>query len=662
MTTPTFASPLRRMALLAVSIATVACGRLDTPDAVPEPTPAPSASTHADKDTQPLALTPWPTPGGIEAESVQLLADDRFWPGADRLLAGKRGGLHLLDRDGTTLSLVPGSFGALDHRSGPASLLVAAIEADRQQAAILVLDAATQQWQTNRYLPRPDFRIEGLCLYRDTEDNDFLFLVGEEGRGEQWLVAHGIAPLEPRLVRRLSLPPQSEHCRVDDSTGQLYVNEENAGLWAYDAHPEAELARQPVDIVKPFGTLLRAAGMAAVPGGVLALDPTTASLHRYLHLEGRWQAAVPVALSGLDEPEQLSLRVRNQGLELLVQDEGGLHQGQLQWQPAAIAQPSSLPVIAARVETTPVPSLGDAADDPAIWIHPQDPTRSRVLGTDKQGGLLVWDLAGHPLQDLRVGRLNNVDLRPDFALGTERVDLAVATNRDHNSLHLFAIDRSSGVVRDIGQIPTSLQNIYGLCMMRDDGGTFHAFANDKDGRYVQYRLSAPDGRIAGELVRSFRVASQPEGCVADDRNQRLFVGEEDVAVWVVDTRADAAVELQQVIAVGGPLQDDIEGLALYHGAAASYLVISSQGNDSYVVLDAAPPYAVRGAFRVGPDPAAGIDGAAETDGLEVVAADLGGIWHKGMLVVQDGRNRMPEERQNYKYVPWADIAETLRLD
>ena len=39
------------------------------------------------------------------------------------------------------------------------------------------------------------------------------------------------------------------------------------------------------------------------------------------------------------------------------------------------------------VETDPVPSSGDAADDPAIWVHPTDPSLSTVIGTDKNSGL-----------------------------------------------------------------------------------------------------------------------------------------------------------------------------------------------------------------------------------------------------------------------------------
>jgi len=33
-----------------------------------------------------------------------------------------------------------------------------------------------------------------------------------------------------------------------------------------------------------------------------------------------------------------------------------------------------------------------------------------------------------------------------------------------------------------------------------------------------------------------------------------------------------------------------------------------------------------------------------------------------MLVVQDGRKRMPEARQNYKYLPWTVVAEALGLE
>jgi 3-phytase len=41
--------------------------------------------------------------------------------------------------------------------------------------------------------------------------------------------------------------------------------------------------------------------------------------------------------------------------------------------------------------------------------------------------------------------------------------------------------------------------------------------------------------------------------------------------------------------------------------------------------------------------------------------NLGGPWSQGLLVVQDGRKRMPEQTQNFKFVPWAQVTQALNL-
>jgi 3-phytase len=618
----------------------------------------------ADSDKQPAPSLSIVDAAPLEAVNAQLIANADFWPNASRLVVRPDSrGLQILDAKGAALSDFKGRFEGLDHRVGAQGMLIATLDRKRQQAVLLGLDRL-HRWSQPLYIPRTDFAIEGLCLFRDAARNSFVFLVGEEGIGEQWLVAADLRPLAmPQRVRGLSLPPESGYCQVDDQAGELIVNEEGVGLWRYAADAEAPLVRQPVDIVQPFGGIAEAAaGMALLPGGLLALDAEAGALHLYGRDTDSWRSHSVLPLEGFDEPEQISARLTERGLELLLTDERGAHAARLDWRPPAPTATPVIPMLPAQVQTDPVPHLGDAADDPAIWVNASDRTRSRVLGTDKKGGLGVYDLTGNQLQYLPVGRLNNVDVRTGFVLGGKQIDLAVASNRDHNSLHLFAIDPASGQLSDIGQIATPITDIYGLCMFKDREGAIHAITNDKDGTFLQYRLEGSSGSPRGELVRQFKVATQPEGCVADDRTQRLFVGEEDEAVWTLDARGDAPANLEKVIGVGGPLHDDVEGLALYQGAKADYLVISSQGNDSYLVLDAAAPYAVRGAFRVGLNAERGIDGASETDGLEVTSANLGGIWSRGMLVVQDGRKRMPEGAQNYKYLPWAAVADALKLD
>ena len=598
-----------------------------------------------------LALTPWAP--SLKAEAVAFLPN-----GTERVAASSRDGLQLLDSQGAELARFKGNFSSLDTRAAGAQVLVASLDNDRQQALLISLDSASKSWGKPLYLPTRDYPVNGLCLYRDAAANLFVFLVGEEGKGEQWLVGNGSTLLtDPQRVRGLPLPPSAQFCQVDDATQQLLVNEENVGWWAYPAHPEAEVKRTPVAL---FDTPKREAGaMALVPGGVVALDPKTARLHLFQHTGERWVEQSNLGLPGLKEPEQLALN----GRQLLVRDDdsGTLYQARLDWQAKPVAAAPVLPEVAALRQSDPVGRQGDAADDPAIWIHPETPANSRVLGTNKKQGLLAYDLDGKLLQELAVGRLNNVDVRPNFKLGAQTVDLAVASNRDHNSLSLFSIDRQSGELREAGEVPTPLKEIYGICLFQPASGEIYAIANGKDGTFLQYRLSAPDGRVHGELVRQFKVDSQPEGCVADDQRQRLFIGEEDVGVWAVDARADQPATLTSVIKVGPQLHADVEGLALYQSDKHDYLVISSQGNDSYLVVDAEPPFAVHGGFRVGLNAAAGIDGASETDGLEVTAINLGGPWSQGMLVVQDGRKRMPEQTQNFKFVPWAEVTRALKL-
>jgi len=609
-----------------------------------------------------LALRPWAP--ALEADAITFLPN-----GSERLAASNRDGLLLLDAEGAELARFKGNFSSLDTRATGRQVLVASLDNDRQQALLVSLDPQSRQWGQPLYLPARDFPVNGLCLYRDEASNLFLFLVGEEGKGEQWLVGAGARlSATAQRVRGVPLPPAAQFCQVDDGANQLLVNEENVGWWAYPAHPEAQVERRPVAMRAPFGDIAQAAGaMALVPGGVLALDPKAARLHLYQQGDQQqgegWSPRANLSLPGLKEPENLAVQASVKGLQILLRDDddGQIYQGRLDWQATPVPLAPVLPNVPALSQSEPVGRQGDAADDPAIWIHPRQPELSRVLGTNKKQGLLAYDLQGKLLQELPVGRLNNVDLRANFKLGTQVVDLAVASNRDHNSLSLFSIDRASGELREAGEIPTPLKEIYGICLFQPASGDLYAFANGKDGSFLQYRLSAPDGRVQGELVRQFKVDSQPEGCVADDQRQRLFLGEEDVGVWAVDARADQPANLTSVIKVGPQLHADVEGLALYQSETHGYLVISSQGNDSYVLLDAEPPFASRGAFRVGLNAAAGIDGASETDGLEVTSANLGGPWSQGLLVVQDGRKRMPEQTQNFKFVPWAEVARALQL-
>jgi 3-phytase len=136
------------------------------------------------------------------------------------------------------------------------------------------------------------------------------------------------------------------------------------------------------------------------------------------------------------------------------------------------------------------------------------------------------------------------------------------------------------------------------------------------------------------------------------------VGEETAGVWAVDLESR---KRELVHAVDGEtLVADVEGLDIYHGGGESYLVVSSQGDDSFV-LYRLPGHEKLLKFRIAADLEKSIDGASETDGLSVTPQPLPGYPH-GILVVQDGYNVAPGENQNFKIIDWRQVEALIGVE
>jgi len=340
-------------------------------------------------------------------------------------------------------------------------------------------------------------------------------------------------------------------------------------------------------------------------------------------------------------------------------------------EPAVIPAQYSATAVAAAVlpalETPAVGTRGDAADDPAIWVHPRDPTQSLVIGTNKHLGLYVYDLEGRLLQTLPDGRMNNVDLRDGFKLGGRSVTIVAASNRTDQSIALYVLDPATRRLARAGPpVPTGLTEPYGLCMYASPraGGHF-IFVNDAgSGRVRQWRLADDGGRVAARPVRQFVVGTQAEGCAADDELAALYVAEENGGFWKYSAEPDGGAERLEIDRVGGVngLVADMEGVAIWYGQdGRGYIVLSNQGASSFAVYRREGDNAFVGLFRVASDAGRGIDGVSETDGLDVTSRPLGALYPGGLLVVQDGHNQMPAERQNFKYVSWRAVEMALGI-
>ena len=362
----------------------------------------------------------------------------------------------------------------------------------------------------------------------------------------------------------------------------------------------------------------------------------------------------------------------------------------------------TIPGIQPVAETPQAVDLADAesdlqgdSDDPAIYAARQ-PSESLVLGTQKDGGLVVFDLDGNVLQIVQPAgfgdiRYNNVDLIYDFMLSDSQVDLAVASDRENDTLAIFEIVPEARQLVDVtsSNVPATIFDVddgeataYGLATYKSPNtGRSFAFVTQADGAKVAQLELADDGEggVSAEIVRTLDLPlvsddpadSQSEGIVADRDLGLLYVSlEEEVGVLRFDAEPDGGSEFDVVIPIDHPsLTPDIEGLNIAYGSeGGGALIVSSQGDSSFAVFDRGDGSEAEldfiGSFTVIEN--GQIDQTNESDGLDIANARIGSKFPRGLLVVQDGADdpqvavedeeELENSASNFKFVPWENVA------
>jgi len=626
------------------------------------------------------------------------------------LVSAGTAGLEAFALDGTRAAqFTGGEFDYVDVSYGTgvgADSGAIVIAYDRKQRGLwaLSIDPATLAISAaSKTAFRTHGEVTGICTYRSAASGDQYVFAATDGLLEQWKLYVAGGEVRGTLVRTVPIGIGAGYCATDSLTASVYVTEETVGIWKLAAEPETEASRAAVDLVAPFGTLndeVKGITVYRVDASTAYLLATDVGNEGYVVYDladhkpyGRFKIGAAPGNPQLDAVGE------SEGLAVTAFDFGGAYAGGLvatfdesneggsgnaklvQWTavahalklatakgyaPRTIAAPAAH-VVAATTETAPVADFGDAADDPAIWVHPENPSLSLVIGTNKKRGIEVYDLEGKRLQVLEDGRINNVDLREGFKLNGREVAIVAGSNRTHKNLGLYRVDPRARRLVNVneGVIEIGLGDPYGLCMYRSaKSGNTYVFVNDTDGRFRQFKLAAVGDKVTAEVVREFALESQTEGCVADDLNGALYVGEEDVALWRYSAEPDGGTARTSIDTTGekGHLTADVEGMGLYlQPDGRGYLVVSSQGSNDYAVYrrDGSNEYV--GRFAVTANDERGIDGISETDGLDVSSANLGGAYAQGIFIAQDGRNITPTEPQNFKLVPWADIAAAMKL-
>ncbi|ETJ46153.1 phytase [Pseudoalteromonas agarivorans] len=585
------------------------------------------------------------------------------------LIASESQGLLVADKDQSSV-LLAGNFESISLKQLSAQqFLLASIDKSQDNVAIFKLKKNGQTWQINELsrISPPQAQPDAVCLFKNADNKTISAFVPDVRGLISETIIYDLATKQAKniAVREFSAVTEASGCAVNDETKTLYVGEAELGVWAINADAESDANKQPVALVEPYGELKAEIGALSVSDdGTLWLTATdnnevyayNAQTEKLSQWSLNGELAIESVAAELINNEQAQL--------VLIDDETGAYittKVNYTAQTAASQNKAAMTHITASAQTTPVAAFGDAADDPAIWINPQDAKNSLILGTDKRRGLMVYDLDGNKIQSLNVGRLNNVDVRQHQGINNQTNTWITASNRTLNSISVFTVDNDNKV-QHVTEVATNLLEIYGMCMYSSESGQY-VFVNDKSGLFQQYKLTGEQGNLSGELVREFTLPSQPEGCSADDKLGQLFAGEEDAGIWYIGAEPTSGNKAVMLQGINEQLVADVEGMEIYHADDTRYLVVSSQGDNSYVLYkisdDTQPSLSFAGKFNVIANLDKGIDGAGETDGLTVTAKPLSG-YPEGMLIVQDGYNRMPLQPQNFKIIDWREVKKAIK--
>lgn len=280
-------------------------------------------------------------------------------------------------------------------------------------------------------------------------------------------------------------------------------------------------------------------------------------------------------------------------------------------------------------------------DDPAIWINPQDASKSIIIGTDKDtdGGLYAFDLNGkitHKVLGLK--RPNNVDLEYGFILNGKKTDIAAVTERETNKVKLHSLPE----LKEVGEIAVfegeSERGPMGVSLYKNpETGNIFVIVGRKsgpaDGYLWQYKLTEKNGSITGEVVRKFGKYSglkEIESIAVDDEMGYIYYSDEQFGVHKYYADPEKGNEELSVFGKGD-FKSDVEGISIYPTAEGKgYILVSNQQNDTFNVYLRED----QSKGRIAEIPVSTL----ESDGSEVTNVNLGPKFPKGVFVaMSNGR-------------------------
>lgn len=304
-------------------------------------------------------------------------------------------------------------------------------------------------------------------------------------------------------------------------------------------------------------------------------------------------------------------------------------------------QAPKLPAIAPDIITEKTPN---DTDDPAIWIHPDDPSKSIVFGTDKEtnGGIYAFDLEGKiiPEKSIKnIERPNNVDLEYGFQLNDSvAVDILAFTEREKHQFRLFSVPDMQPL--DGGGFPvfedeTNLEQRLpmGISLYKSPkDSSIYAIVGRKtgpNGSYLyQYKLEMDSTGVKANLVRkfgSFSGKEEIEAIAVDD--EQGFVYYSDEGVCIKKYYAEPSMGNEELACFGGEhFLRDIEGIAIAsYPNGDGFIIVSDQQRGQFNIFSRKDNSFIKAVNL----------STTETDGCDVVTVPLNDTFKNGLFAAMN---------------------------
>lgn len=304
-------------------------------------------------------------------------------------------------------------------------------------------------------------------------------------------------------------------------------------------------------------------------------------------------------------------------------------------------------------------------DDPAIWMHPTDPSKSLIIGTDKDslGALYVFNLEGKVIDSLvrkDIQRPNNVDVGYGLALANGVTDFAVTGERLTSKLRFFSLPdmkelNPGGFEIFLGEVGPEFKDLMGVALYKSPStNKQYVIAGRKngptDGTYLwQYEITTEAGVLGLKLVRKFGQfsgKSEIEAIAVDAELGFVYYSDEGVGVRKYAAKPTSGNKELALFATEG-FTDDHEGISIYKlDAGTGYILVSDQQANLFHVFP-------REGSTENPHSHALITkillSTNQSDGSEVSSNSFGPQFPKGIFVAMS-------DNKTFQIYRWEDLA------